>query len=109
MVGIEDDGREHGTFWPWRNVSNTTRMQTVVAVCKKNVAAYASFATGSGARGQTQNQGLTAESDSLRIGIPKNKSTGNLLAITADSPERARIRMSFDASTAAAVDSNFAR
>lgn len=33
--------------------------------------------------------------------IPKNRSTGNL-AITTDSPERARVRFSFDAGAAAA-------
>lgn len=34
--------------------------------------------------------------------LPKNRSTGNLALATRDSPEKARIRFSFDAGTAAA-------
>lgn len=49
------------------------------------------------------------EQDALRVGIPKNKSTGNLLVTAPESTERPRIRMSFDASTAPAAESNFAR
>lgn len=110
MVGIEGDRYEHGTFWPRRNVSNPSlNVESCWCYGRENVIAYYPVATGSGARGQAQDQGSHAESDALRIGIPKNKSTGNLLAICPDSSERSRIRMSFDASTAAAADSNFAR
>ena len=37
------------------------------------------------------------------LSLPKNRSTGNL-STSADTPDRSRVRMSFDASSPAAVD-----
>ncbi|PSR94260.1 hypothetical protein BD289DRAFT_363741 [Coniella lustricola] len=44
----------------------------------------------------------------MPLGIPKNKSTGNLAVILPDSSEKARMRMSFDVGSAA-TDGSFAR
>lgn len=45
----------------------------------------------------------------LHIGIPKNKSTSNLVHIIPDNSEKARIRMSFDAGAAAAQFDDISR
>lgn len=60
-------------------------------------------------RGQAQGQqGRGGQVDSLRIGIPKNKSTSNLAFVPPDNAEKARVRMSFDAG-ATASDASFSR
>ncbi|KAF3769860.1 hypothetical protein M406DRAFT_86676 [Cryphonectria parasitica EP155] len=56
----------------------------------------------------SQGRGRDSDALSLPLGIPKNKSTGNLAVIPPDNSEKARMRMSFDVGSAA-TDGSFAR
>lgn len=110
MFGAKDDRREHGRLRPSKRpvgrVQDTGQQKSLLILPLAGAEFTGPDQVRSG-QGQGQ-QGRGGESDALRLGIPKNKSTSNLAFVAPDNSEKARMRMSFDAG-AAASDGSFSR